>query len=60
MSDSEHEQNFVILELRETVPLEEFDHVFMNVQEAVLSHNHETLVVISGREAKDSERLLNL
>lgn len=46
--------------MRETVTMEDFDHVFMNVQEAILSHHQNTLVVISGREGKDTEKMLNL
>ena len=44
------ENNVIIVEVQEIVSMEDFDHVIMNLQEGVLSHNHDTVIAISGRE----------
>ena len=55
------EQNVIIVEVKEIVSMEDFDHVIMTLQEGVISHNHETVIVVSGREGVASnERMMNL
>ena len=52
LSDSQEQLNVVVIDIKETVAVEEFDQVLLNTQEAVMSHDSNTLIVISGREGK--------
>ena len=49
-----------IVEIKEQMPIDEFDRVFVDVKEEILVLHPETLVVVSGREGKDAQRILNL
>ena len=49
-----------MIDIKEQVAVEEFDQVILNTQEAVMSHAANSLIVISGREGKQEDRMLNL